>query len=72
MAEANYRMGASAGPREQFLAVHIRACHSQALPLRDYAKANGVSLSALSIASVTGRLSSERAVVWRTEAVADP
>lgn len=47
MAQANFRSGARARPREQFWLVHIRACRKQALLLSDDAKAHGLSLSAL-------------------------
>lgn len=53
MAQANSHSGARARPREQFWLGHIRACRKQALSLSDYAKAHGLSLSALYTAHAT-------------------
>ena len=53
MAQANSGSGARARPREQFWLGHIRACRKQALSLSDYAKAHGLSLSALYTAHAT-------------------
>lgn len=53
MAQANSGSGARARPREQFWLGHIRACRKQALSLSGYAKAHGLSLSALYTAHAT-------------------